>query len=418
MAEPSKTENQLPVASSILADDAVIVGRDGLLYQAAPQTTIDSLGLVKTFATTGAAQVGSTGTATAIIVAGQTYKYDASGTDLTTGDARTWTRTTGSTVVAGIDTFTGDGTSGPFALSLDPGTEKLIDLVIGGAAGQRPTTDYALVTMGSSPSGKGIEIYPSAPDGVQITAILREPSESYSATDPDLIQMPDGRSVEQTLDDFRDTPTFKNTSNDATVALSAASISTNRTLTLPDETGTLATQAGLAAAMADILNTVDAVSVATWSFTPAFKFASPGTPTPAAWSYGDREGIVYQIGSLIVAAGSVTASLTKNSVLSTEPLLLDLATVGVLPTNALRFGGVTNVGGALDLPLIVTGTAGAADWRTHNPDNLRPSIGVGNDYATLVYDYPQYPTATVTAAEWNTAQQPFALGFWLVFSTE
>ena len=49
------------------------------------------------FDTIAAAQAGTTGTSEYIIVAGAMYDYDAAGTDLTTGDGRTWIRIVDST---------------------------------------------------------------------------------------------------------------------------------------------------------------------------------------------------------------------------------------------------------------------------------------------------------------------------------
>ncbi|SEN59979.1 glycosyl hydrolase family 28-related protein [Palleronia pelagia] len=94
--------------------------------------------------------------------------------------------------------ITADGTVGPFALPDDPIATKYIELWIGGVR-QRPTTDFVLVPMASSPSGQGVRLVETAAAGLAIDGNIVTPSAGVSATDADLIGTDEGLSVAEWL---------------------------------------------------------------------------------------------------------------------------------------------------------------------------------------------------------------------------
>jgi hypothetical protein len=122
-------------------------------------------------------------------------------------------------------------------------------------------------------------------------------------------------------------------SGTATFTLESPATSTNRTLTLPDNTGTIITQnstpafastigvggATAAASGAGITfpaavsassdaNTLDDYEEGTW--TPGFKFSTPGT---SSISFGAQTGRYTKIGSMVYASFALIFDLTKGT---------------------------------------------------------------------------------------------------------
>jgi hypothetical protein len=118
-------------------------------------------------------------------------------------------------------------------------------------------------------------------------------------------------------------PTFKSGSHAHLLQAALTLLTADRTLTAPDKSGTVALVSDVASSVNAMLTNY--VRPASGTFVPGVKFA---TPADSVITYGSpRTGRWIKLGSLVFYGFRIQWRLTKNAIVTTQPLLLDLSNI-------------------------------------------------------------------------------------------